>query len=476
LIVNEEAVPAKAISFLDAFSGQTTLAATKVHWGFQGRAIFCRPDGAFVVAAGAEFELFDRDGRGSPGRFALDPTSRGSVSDSDTGAWSPDGRVLAIWAQGGSLSLFDPGESTMTTVTPNGSIATAYAWAKEHQLVVATHSIDTTDFAIVSIDGLEPKGRTPIGHPAAAVTGMTALPNDLLATIDASSKVSIRSLSDDDPSWNGMHMGARSLHLSGDTLLSSSPSEVRLWNVPPLSANWFFRSDERHRYLRCAAGDPGFRWLAAGFKTKQGVGVYMRGVDGKEEDRSLPAGSQVKSCDTLAFSSDGEWLAVVGQGGASLFNTTTQARTDFSLPDDQEIWHVYVGSGAMLFANGPTRRVLEISSSGPRLVDIGLLPKAATKGDGAGGCLGSFAEVEQLRKLIDGWRPLSPETPADTMLLGCLGSGWVERLILRNGAITDIEFIPTNLNRLRGLHQVAPLAPERLRAIVERRMGRVASK
>jgi hypothetical protein len=481
------------VTILDANTGELTPLASHLA---PGEALTgCKKDGTVSVArSGRDFttlELFDRKGELSTFKAVGNEVDTSPESAEST--WSPDGSLLAIWRfipGGGRLSILDPMAKTTTDVTPKDWVETAFAWRNDHQLVIAGHHRDDTDFDVGLLDGMAPNAsRVSLHCVNAQVQDIASLSDQTLAIADVDGLMRITSTSGKETRSEGRHAGLQRLYPTGRFLLSSSSDDVRLWRVSPPTTNWIFRSTNDRRYLPCAAGDPTFHWQAAGFRARKGIGIEVRSVDGSKDPVTVALPERITNCSALAFSKDGRWLAAFGKGGGVVFDTrgwiSHEVRDDSGEPID-----LLSPVGVSIYTGGlhieELAEMLGRQSRDFRIDLTGDVPKVSTtskapEGDMIGYCFPGCPKVhedgkdhylhEDFVEQIKSWRTRLPDYPIDRKLIGCSHSGWVERILVYNEPRADIEFIPVDAKRLTHLFDsmVFRIPDEEISAIFKRK-------
>ena len=453
-----------------------------------------RIDGAaavYVLNRGAKLTLVHSDGR-------VDLDSQTSVSFDPVfsrAQWSADGRFLVVQdTSRHGIGVWDPTEAAFRWLDPDGWLGEAYAWSTSgHQLAFAGRNRNDDNVTIATIDLSEPDSRSVILHSTRApVRQMEFVDSNELAFADSEGRIAVLSLKEKKILLSGNHPGISKILARGERLYSSSAQDFRAWSIRSSPArHWSFTSTEGMAYLPVATADSGWKWLAVAFWRKDAKrGLEIRNVatgDKIELDVSPAPRAEVPQLGLpreIQFTPNGKWLILLAPKSIQVYDTEKWKSSVFELPLDDGLFEGFSIVNDTLFSevsfsnlhkdphsmvawSGPGARsrneggtydyAIELRSEGPTL---------ARRGNFAG-------EVQYVRNVraeaardeFKGWSLGSLDKFTSAGVISISNCGWAYHVKSRDEALIaqdcDIQFIPTDMERVKALYDPLIWKPSR---------------
>jgi hypothetical protein len=462
----------------------------------------CSSEGRLLVTSGDEVAVFEPD-QAQPA-IHHDGILPRWLSASASATWSPDRRFVAI-NDSGQAGVLDLKEGTFHLLPspsrkpdfqsqpspPNRTarwLTTAQAWEDSRTLVVAGHTANMADYTLSTLDVLALEdGHKNTQAVDQLVMDVAVLPDGGRIAAYSGGRIKMSPGRRGEIAWSGQQPGVASLAVEDRVLVSySSPhvkrvgggivkpdfddnptTEVRLWHLNRMATGWVFRSTLDRKYKRCSAGDRTYRWHAVAFTEGDTAGVEVRAVDGSGSTVVwLPA--SVSQCRVLAFSADGQWLAAAGRDSAHIIATSTWTPYTLEWAAPVTIGWLSVEPGRIgvhSISSLAHSYSIDLSGSAPRMVSRPVSPTSV------GECSAQTSDMdfEGFSKHVVGWQSALSESPADSALIACRDSGWVQKTLLLQDGIVDVEFIPVDeANLMRVYDGMMPRIPtEQLKLLIE---------
>lgn len=374
--------------------------------------------------------------------------------------WSPDGQYLAVnYFDRKRLGIWNPIKKSFIWLDPNRWIVESYSWSLDgHLLAFSGRTENNTDVTVEVVDASSPEqSRRIIYKGNVPIKSMVFLPgNEQLAISDKEGNISIIQISTGQVLRTGRQESVNKLFSTQTAFYSSSPNSFRIWSVTPAPAKyWLFQSIENRVYQAMGAADPLWNWLAVPFvENKTTGGIELRKIQtGEEKILNVPENNSM----SLKFSDDGKWLVLETHKYLRIYNTISWEYHDFTLHQDDgqfislkiidsTIFAHALGKDWMSNTSNEYDYIIKLDGNQPTLTS-----RVHSKDK-------NEDEVDQefLKKEIDGWDFGKLYKYQSAGIFSSPTAGWAYYVKCRDHPLgardCDVQFVPTNLERLMNLY------------------------
>jgi len=420
-------------------------------------ALDTRRDGVSAAHYRDGLVLVGKDGRIDTDSYTpveFDPSAFFSAA-----RWSSDGQYLALnYFDRKRLGIWNPAKRFFIWLDPDRWIVESYSWSLNgHLLAFSGRTENDTNVTVEVVDAASPEQtRRVIYKGDVPIRSMTFLPGDeSLAISDREKLLLVIQIVSGKVLETGSHKDIEKLFSTQTAFYSSSANDVRVWSARRApSAHWLFQSAGNRVYSARGAADPTWNWIAVPFVDNQKTaGLELRKIRSNERlELEAPQSDSM----ALEFSGDGKWLALETVKILRLYDTTTWKYYDFPLQqDDHQFYALRIIANTVYAHVMGKNRFSSKEDEYDYVIKLDDKPafisrvKAQDKSD-------TTPDRKLLLQEIDGWEAGNLYKYQSTGVFSGPDSGWVYFVKCRDQPLgarnCDVQFIPTNLERVMSLY------------------------